>query len=770
MQNVVSRTFRPVYVAVLSVAGAVLLRLALEPVVAGTQVWLTFWPAVFVAAWYGGARAGVITIVLSAGVVAFWFGETPYLDASRGLLGGSVFASCGVGFCWVVARHQRVREREHQVATRHRALVELATLLSGSRSLEEVAFAVVSEGKRAPHADTAMLYVHDESSHSFRLIAEQGCAPEVVEKIRVIDANSEHGAKLKTERWVGAREQYAAVLPDVAAIRSDHRRAVAWWSMPLEVAGQCVGVMAMGFYDAREFDDDEREFVRLFAGQCAQAVARAERTMRLERANRRLERLFDSNLIGTVFWADGGRIVRANDTFLRSIGYTPEELDAGLVDWRTLTPPEHAAADRAAVDAVRTTGAHPPYEKEFIHKDGRRVPLLVASAAFVDDPRQGVTYLADLTHVKQAAEAANRAKDEFLAMLGHELRNPLAPITTALELIEMRGVERVPRAIEIIRRQVGHMSRMVDDLLDVSRIVSGKIEIEKRRIELRDVVSRASEMVSPLFEERRHTLQVDVDDGHVIDGDITRLTQVVANILTNAGKYTDAGGTVAVRCLREHDAAVLEISDNGIGIDATLLPRVFDLFTQEPQSVARSRGGLGLGLAIARTLVELHGGTMSANSEGRGRGTTVRLRIPYAASTSPSVVQPRTITPSGASRRRVLVVDDNRDAAEMLSALAEHRGHTTRHAPDATLALALLDEFSPDVALLDLGLPVIDGFELARRIRQHPRHRAIRLVAVTGYGQSADRQRSSAAGFDGHLVKPVQVDEVLHAIEATTNS
>jgi CheY-like chemotaxis protein/anti-sigma regulatory factor (Ser/Thr protein kinase) len=259
---------------------------------------------------------------------------------------------------------------------------------------------------------------------------------------------------------------------------------------------------------------------------------------------------------------------------------------------------------------------------------------------------------------------------------------------------------------------------------------------------------------------------VDVTSGYVVDGDVTRLTQVVTNLLTNAGKYTDAEGTIAVRCLREDDVGVLEISDNGIGIEATLLPRIFELFTQEPQSVARSRGGLGLGLAIARTLVQLHGGTLTVHSDGRGRGTTVRMRLPLVATTSPGVDLPRTLTPPEAARRRVLVVDDNQDAAEMLSALAEHRGHTTRRASDATSALALLDDFSPDVALLDLGLPMIDGFELARRIREIPRHRAIRLVAVTGYGQASDRQRTAAAGFDGHLVKPVQLDEVLQAIEA----
>ncbi len=382
-------------------------------------------------------------------------------------------------------------ERERAAHRRMRSLVELAAVLASAQSLADVAQAVVSEGMRAFGADTSMLYVLDEARARYRLVRERGCAPEVVARIRELEVASEHGQRLTTEQWVEGSEQYRAVMPDVASIPSSHVRAVAFWSVPLVAEGRPVGVLAMGFYRPQRFAPEEREFVQLFGQHCAQAVARAERAARVERERERIERIFGANLIGTLFWDLDGRVVQANDAFLRAIGYTRAELDAGQVDWRKLTPPEHAAADRAAIRALRATGSHEPYEKEFVHKDGHRVPVLLSSAAFVDNPDQGVSFIADLTEVKRAAEAANRAKDEFLAMLGHELRNPLAPITTALELIEHRGAADAERPLGIIRRQVQHLTRMVDDLLDVARIRSGKVQLVRQPIEVHELLGRA---------------------------------------------------------------------------------------------------------------------------------------------------------------------------------------------------------------------------------------------------------------------------------------
>ncbi len=358
------------------------------------------------------------------------------------------------------------------------------------------------------------------------------------------------------------------------------------------------------------------------------------------------------------------------------------------------------------------------------------------------------------------AEAANRAKDEFLAMLGHELRNPLAPILTALQLMQLRG-EGGERERHVIERQVKHMVRLVDDLLDISRIVSGKIEIHKECIELADVVEKAIEVSSQLLERRAHDLAVTIPKGLIVHGDPSRLTQVISNLLTNAAKYSDQASRITVTGHRDDDLIVLEVCDIGIGIAEEMLPLVFDLFSQEPQSLERSQGGLGLGLAIVRNLVMLHGGTVEVMSKGRGQGTQITVKLPAASSDVLAADKPvQSEQVAGAGGYRVLVVDDNRDAADMLSESLRSLGHTTRTAHDGPSALTIAKEFIPEVALLDIGLPLMDGYELAQLLRADGALRRLRLVALTGYGQERDRERSMAAGFDAHEVKPVPVDRV----------
>ena len=368
------------------------------------------------------------------------------------------------------------------------------------------------------------------------------------------------------------------------------------------------------------------------------------------------------------------------------------------------------------------------------------------------------------------AQAASRAKDEFLAMLGHELRNPLAPISTALQLMQLRAGDVLLKERTIIERQVKHLVRLVDDLLEVSRIARGKILLERVRVELGDVLARALEMTSPLIEQRDHHLSVDVAPGLAVDADPARLAQVFANLLTNAAKYTPPRGYIDVSARREDGAILIVIRDSGIGIRAEMLPRVFDLFVQERQALDRSEGGLGLGLTIVRSLVGLHGGSVEARSAGTGRGTEIVVRLPVASgeSTAPTAGarishrQPTQPTDVPTTRtRRVLVVDDNEDAVESLADALSELGHTVETAYDGPAALGLLERYTPDVAFLDVGLPVMDGYELARRIREDRRFARTVLVAVTGYGQRRDRVQAREAGFDAHLVKPVD----LRAIE-----
>ena len=358
---------------------------------------------------------------------------------------------------------------------------------------------------------------------------------------------------------------------------------------------------------------------------------------------------------------------------------------------------------------------------------------------------------------------AGRRKDEFLAMLGHELRNPLAPIATAVKLIELKDGDRHRRERQIIERQVTHLARLVDDLLDVSRIARGQIKLARCTVDIAEVAARAVELASPIFELKLQELAVQVPRGQLyVDGDPGRLAQVIANLLTNAGKYTQARGHIALTASREGKSVAIRVKDDGNGIAPDFLPRVFDLFVQSPRETDRAEGGLGLGLALVRNLVGLHGGEVTAASEGLGRGSEFIVRLPAVAlkaQTAPRCLSPANVSLGPASRRKILVVDDNVDAAEMLADYLTAMGHEVAVAHDGPEALLKQAAFGPEIGVLDIGLPVMDGYELATRMRKAAAA-PLRLVALTGYGQEEDRQRSRQAGFEAHLVKPIDLDEL----------
>jgi PAS domain S-box-containing protein len=368
---------------------------------------------------------------------------------------------------------------------------------------------------------------------------------------------------------------------------------------------------------------------------------------------------------------------------------------------------------------------------------------------------------------RATAETANRSKDEFLAMLGHELRNPLAPIVTALELMRLREPTTAQRERTVIERQVTHLVRLVDDLLDVSRITSGKVELSITRFDVAALLARAIDTASPIVEERKHRVAIDVTPGLVVDADVQRLEQVLTNLLANAAKYTPPGGLITVGAERTSDMIVMRVSDNGVGITPDLLPHVFELFVQGRQSIDRAQGGLGLGLAIVQRLVELHRGHVTAESAGVGYGSVFSVYLPFVEPTAGAPVAPiglPTRSPHPVNRR-ILVVDDNEDAAELLAEMLQTMGYATRTAHDGPSALRVLESFTPDVAILDIGLPVMDGYELARLIRDRGNLARLKLFALTGYGQASDRERTAAAGFDEHLVKPVDIARLAALLE-----
>ena len=364
-----------------------------------------------------------------------------------------------------------------------------------------------------------------------------------------------------------------------------------------------------------------------------------------------------------------------------------------------------------------------------------------------------------------AAEEASRTKDEFLAMLGHELRNPLAQIVTALQLIKLRGETEAFKEHAVIERQVSHMMHLVDDLLDVSRITKGKLELKRKQIDLRMTVAKAIEIASPLLEQRNHQFQLDVPAHPLgVDGDEARLTQVLANLLNNAAKYTEPGGHISTTVKMVGSDIEIAITDDGVGIPPELLPRVFDLFVQGYRSSDRSGGGLGLGLTLVRKLVEMHGGSVTARSDGTGKGSTFTVRLPGITLPAADAVAKRTSKLlATASPRRVLIVDDNEDALFLLAEALHLAGHDVKTANDPAQALQLIGEFKPDFAILDIGLPVMDGYELAEKIREQLAS-APQMFALTGYGQPTDRERSRAAGFARHFVKPVDVKQLIDSI------
>jgi CheY-like chemotaxis protein/nitrogen-specific signal transduction histidine kinase len=366
-----------------------------------------------------------------------------------------------------------------------------------------------------------------------------------------------------------------------------------------------------------------------------------------------------------------------------------------------------------------------------------------------------------------ALAEADRQKNEFLAMLGHELRNPLGPMRNALHILKMaRSDPKTQDEAEgMIERQLQHLVRLVDDLLDVSRIIRGRIELRRDRLDLAVAIRRAVETAQPLIDANGHVLDISLPGRPVhVMGDLIRLSQVISNLLGNAAKYSTKPGRIRVALTEQDGKAWVAVEDEGEGIPADLLPRIFDLFVQGDHTLARSQGGLGIGLTLVRRLMELHGGEVGVESRGLGHGSRFTIRLPALATPPrPHPQQDERVTSARSASRRVLVVDDNVDAANSISKLLQLLGHTVRCVYDGPSALSATEEFRPEIVVLDIGLPGMDGYEVAKRLRDRRNFRSIPIVAVTGYGQDDDRARSREAGFSEHLAKPVD-PEVLHKL------
>ncbi len=498
----------------------------------------------------------------------------------------------------------------------------------------------------------------------------------------------------------------------------------------------------------------------------------------LQESELRFRRLFQTSKDGILILdAALGTIIEVNPFMGGLLGYELEDF-LGKELWQ-IGLFQDKAANQAAYSILREKGYIRYDNLPLKTKSGTEVEVeFVSNVYMVGERKVAQCNIRDITQRSriereakaQASELADlhRRKDEFLAMLSHELRNPLSPILNAVHLLRLQGNENLIQheARVIIERQVRQLSHLVNDLLEVARFTSGKIRLNPVRLDMRGVVERAVESARPLIDGRKHKLMVDLPVDPVwLDADPTRLEQVVVNLLNNAAKYTDDGGQIFLKVRIERHEMVLSVRDTGVGIDLKQFPDIFDIFTQADRSLDRSQGGLGIGLALVQRLVDMHRGSVEVHSEGLGRGSefTIRLPLTIAAASEPPPAPTKSAdrpVPVG----RVLVVDDNEDSVEIMAKLLRLSGYDVQTAYTGPAALEAATAHRPDVVLLDIGLPGLNGYEVARHLRQDPQFKEVRLVAMTGYGDDADRQLAKEAGFDKHVVKPVSfpmVEEIL---------
>ncbi len=544
-------------------------------------------------------------------------------------------------------------------------------------------------------------------------------------------------------------------------LRGHH--AGAFVNIPLTEQGRLMSILFVSSAGPREWLQEDCALMREVAERARTATERLSSMLALRDSEAKFRTIADA--MPQMVWSTlpDGYHDYYNQQWYEYTGMPEGSTDGAA--WNGVFHPDDQARAWDAWSRSLASGETYEIQYRLRHRSGEYRWVLGRALPIRNESGQIVRWMGTCTdiHTQKLAEDALREaaqrKDEFLAMLAHELRNPLAPISTAAQLLKVRhGDEKIRvMASDIIVRQVRHMTALVDDLLDVSRVTRGLVELDMATLDLKQVVNAAVEQALPLIETRRHALEVRTSPNRAhVRGDRTRLVQVIANVLNNAAKYTPAGGRIVLSLDVGDDQARLAVADNGNGINPALLPDIFDLFIQGERNPDRAQGGLGLGLALVRSITLLHGGTVTAHSDGNGRGSTFTITLPLAEGPELSADLPGGHAPAAATRQlRVMIVDDNPDAASTLAALLEARGHSVTVAEDAEMALYEPALESTDAFILDIGLPGMDGYTLARHLRGRPATSKALMIALTGYGQPADRVLSGAAGFDHHFVKPV---------------
>jgi PAS domain S-box-containing protein len=773
-------------VAVLAVLGATLVRYGLIHFWGLEYPFVSFYPAVALAAWFGGLGPGVLATALSTAFtfVLFlapsgksWVDDPRELVALALFVGFSTFIS---GLIEAVHRTRRrrelalaaVRESEERlwgvVASATDAIITLDSrqrVVLFNAAAESMFRCAAAEIIGKPLDRFIPTPVRERHRDHIRAFGETTGSPRLMGAERVLLALRTNGEEFPIEAHIskmtaGTEKLYTVIVRDV----TERKRLEA-----------------------------EREQARVAAERVAQQLQRIQAIMEaaladlpfdqlLQELARRVYEALDADTAVILLEEDGGLRARA------AVGLESEFRDHARV------PVGEGFAARIATERRPVVWEEINYERgvsgPYLRGKGIRamagVPLLsgdghVLGVLHVDSTRPGKFSDDDVRLLQLAAErvalsveraarteaerraraeaeAANRAKDEFLAMLSHELRNPLAAVRNAVVTAELDEVRR-PRALEIARRQTDQLGRLIDDLLDVARVTQGRIALRKARVDLGEVIERALESTRSFIESRGLRLTISLARDPIrIEADPARFEQVLVNLLSNAAKYTEAGGRIDVVAERRGDEVMIRVRDTGIGIAPEILPRIWELFTQADRGLDRAQGGLGIGLTVARRLVELHGGRIDAHSEGLGKGAEFVVTLRALPITSEDVLPGAVAEPAPQRAARVLVVEDNPDTAESVKMLLEVRGHRVRVAYDGVAALHAARASVPDVMLVDIGLPGIDGYEVARRVRRDPDLKRIVLIALTGYGRDEDKEHARAAGFDHHLTKPVGLD------------
>ncbi|ARN81446.1 PAS domain-containing hybrid sensor histidine kinase/response regulator [Methylocystis bryophila] len=628
--------------------------------------------------------------------------------------------------------------------------------------------ALVIETKNGPR-----VYTLKDSNDAYRLLVENmaqaalvleaegtvlycnGRLPELLSRKNVIGHNFlECVAPAQRERAEGLLREGAV------------RPASAEFSL-LAANGSSVAVQAA----ATPLEFNEQASVALVVSALDDIEALKVSETKLRASEERLRRVLETEAVGVLFFDREGVLIEANDVFLRMVGYERADIDAKRLDWRSFTPPDGIAEAKKQMAQYLQVGRIGPHEREYLHKDGSRRWMLFSGRDLGDGTfSQFCVDISDRKRAEAGLQEAGRRKDAFLATLAHELRNPLAAISNGLGALQRLNTEDPDDLHVMLRRQAAHLVHLVDDLLEVSRISRGKIELRKQPVDLSEMVRQAVEASGPMIESKGHELTVRLDEAPlIVEGDATRLSQVVTNLLDNAAKFTPRGGRIFIETGRAGNTATLLVRDSGVGVSPEELATIFDLFVQLDPSVRGSQGGLGIGLALSRQLVELHGGRIEARSSGLGCGSEFYVQLPLIQQISSNAPGPRVVAPrprGDSAPTRVLIVDDDADVAESLSLLLRCLGIGTRIANNASAALAAVADSAPQLVFLDLGMPGVDGYETARRIRALPEGKSLILAALSGWGREEDKQRAAAAGFDHHFVKPIELDAIEALIAA----